>query len=40
MYFSKITEILPLRGQGKAYFKELGGTTRKGRISVIFEKYI
>ncbi len=30
---------LVLRGKGKAYFKELGGTTRKGRLSVILEIY-
>ena len=35
-----VGDKLVVRGQGKAYFKELGGTTRKGRISVIFEKYI
>lgn len=29
-----------VRGHGKAYFKEIGGTTRKGRLSVLFEKYI
>ena len=31
---------LVVRGYGKAYFKEIGGTTRKGRISVLFEKYV
>jgi RNA-binding protein YlmH len=31
---------LVLRGKGKAYFREQGGTTRKGRLSVLFEKYI
>ncbi len=30
---------LVLRGKGKAYFRELGGTTRKGRLSVLFEIY-
>jgi RNA-binding protein YlmH len=35
-----VGDKLVVRGQGKAYFKEIGGTTRKGRISVIFEKYI
>ncbi len=30
---------LVLRGKGKAHFKELSGTTRKGRLSVIFELY-
>ena len=35
-----VGDKLVVRGQGKAYFKELGGTTRKGRISVIFEKYV
>lgn len=35
-----IGDKLVVRGQGKAYFKEIGGTTRKGRISVIFEKYV
>ncbi len=29
-----------LRGKGKAYFKEALGTTRKGRIAVLFEKYM
>ena len=31
---------LVLRGHGKAYFREIAGTTRKGRIAVLFEKYI
>ena len=31
---------LVLRGKGKAYFREQGGMTRKGRLSVLFEKYI
>ena len=31
---------LVLRGKGKAYFREQSGTTRKGRVSVLFEKYI
>ena len=31
---------LVLRGKGKAYFREQSGTTRKGRLSVLFEKYI
>lgn len=31
---------LVLRGHGKAYFREIVGTTRKGRIAVLFEKYI
>lgn len=35
-----IGDKIVARGKGKAYFKEVGGTTRKGRISVIFEKYI
>ena len=35
-----IGDKLVVRGQGKAYFREIGGTTRKGRISVIFEKYV
>ena len=35
-----VGDKLVVRGHGKAYFKEIGGTTRKGRISVIFEKYI
>lgn len=35
-----IGDKIVVRGKGKAYFKELGGTTRKGRLSVIFEKFI
>ena len=35
-----IGDKLVVRGKGKAYFKEIGGTTRKGRISVIFEKLV
>ena len=35
-----VGDKLVVRGQGKAYFREIGGTTRKGRISVIFEKYV
>ena len=35
-----IGDKIVVRGFGKAYFKEIGGTTRKGRISVLFEKYI
>lgn len=35
-----IGDKIVVRGKGKAYFKELGGTTRKGRLSVIFEKLI
>lgn len=31
---------LVLRGHGKAYFREIAGTTKKGRIAVLFEKYI
>ncbi len=34
-----IGDKLVLRGKGKAYFKEQGGTTRKGRLSVLFEVY-
>ena len=34
------SDKLVVRGYGKAYFKEIGGTTRKGRISVLFEKYV
>ncbi len=30
---------LVLRGKGKAYFRELGSTTRRGRLSVLFEVY-
>ena len=29
-----------LRGHGKAFFREVAGTTRKGRIAVVFEKYL
>ena len=35
-----IGDKIVVRGKGKAYFKEIGGTTRKGRLSVIFEKFI
>ena len=35
-----IGDKIVVRGFGKAYFKEIGGTTRKGRLSVLFEKYI
>jgi RNA-binding protein YlmH len=35
-----IGDKIVVRGFGKAYFKEIGGTTRKGRFSVLFEKYI
>ncbi len=35
-----IGDKLVVRGKGKAYFKEIGGTTRKGRLSVIFEKFV
>ncbi|MBQ3490755.1 MAG: RNA-binding protein [Clostridia bacterium] len=35
-----IGDKIVVRGFGKAYFKEIGGTTRKGRISVLFEKYV
>lgn len=35
-----VGDKIVVRGKGKAYFKELGGMTRKGRISVIFEKFI
>lgn len=35
-----IGDKLVVRGFGKAYFKEIGGTTRKGRLSILFEKYI
>lgn len=31
---------LVLRGSGKAIFREIIGTTRKGRLSVLIEKYI
>lgn len=31
---------LTLRGSGKAIFREILGTTRKGRLSVLIEKYI
>lgn len=31
---------LVLRGHGKAVFRELLGTTRKGRLSVLIERYI
>ena len=31
---------LVLRGRGKVVFRETAGTTRRGRISVIFEKYV
>ncbi|MBQ9748873.1 MAG: RNA-binding protein [Clostridia bacterium] len=34
-----VGDKLVLRGKGKAYFRELGGTTRKGRLSVILEIY-
>jgi RNA-binding protein YlmH len=29
-----------LRGHGKVYFREIAGETKKGRIAVLFEKYI
>ena len=35
-----IGDKIVVRGFGKAYFKEIGGTTRKGRLSVLFEKYV
>jgi len=35
-----VGDKIVVRGHGKAFFKEIGGTTRKGRISVIFEKYV
>ena len=35
-----VGDKLVVRGHGKAYFREIGGTTRKGRLSVIFEKYV
>ena len=35
-----VGDKIVVRGFGKAYFKEIGGTTRKGRLSVLFEKYI
>ena len=35
-----IGDKIVVRGFGKAYFKEICGTTRKGRLSVLFEKYI
>ncbi len=34
-----IGDKLVLRGKGKAYFREQEGTTRKGRLSVLFEIY-
>ncbi len=34
-----VGDKLVLRGKGKAYFREQGGVTRKGRLSVLFEIY-
>ena len=31
---------LVLRGHGKVYFREIAGNTRKGRIAVVFEKFV
>lgn len=36
----QIGDKIVVRGKGKVYLKELAGVTRKGRISVIFEKYL
>ncbi len=36
----QVGDKIVARGKGKIYLKELAGTTRKGRISVIFEKYL
>ncbi len=35
-----VGDKLVLRGKGKAYFREEGGMTRKGRLSVLFEIYL
>lgn len=32
-------DVLALRGMGKLLLSQVGGTTKKGRISLIFEKY-
>lgn len=39
---AKISEgsKLVLRGKGKVIFKEVAGQTRRGRISVVFERYL
>ena len=35
-----VGDKIVVRGYGKVYFREIGGSTRKGRLSVLFEKYI
>ena len=35
----KESDVISFRGEGKARLKEIGGTTKKGRISVTLERY-
>ncbi len=35
-----VGDKIVVRGMGKVYFRELSGETRKGRLSILFEKYI
>lgn len=34
------SDVLVLRGKGKAIFREISGTTRKGRLSVLFTRFL